>query len=237
MDEGYKTAAEFFDLDQARDRFRASCPDPAERHRRLAGHLRANVLPAERELLPLVPADDASSGGPGPEDALARSADRLLDRLSAGTPLTLEDLCGLSSCWNGAAPLRTAPAHSLSGGDPAEDPAYLREFLANTLEWLSFESTRLFHPVEKYCLLSLRLADLRPFPAWNFPLVRIVPWAHLLAADYPPPVLSPEQGRQWFAAVARARAGHTETLTRLCHAGVGESFRLLFVFPGFEQVF
>ena len=237
MEEGYKTAEEFLDLDQARDRFREALPEPAERRRRLAAHLRANVLPAERALLDLVPADDAGPGGPGPEAALDGTADRLLDGLSAGTPFTLADLCGLSGCWNGAATLRTFPARGLFGGDPAEDPTYLREFLANTLEWLSFESTRLFHPVEKYCLLSLRLADLRPFPAWNFPLVRIVPWAHLLAADYPPPVLSPEQGRQWSAAVSRARAGHTEALTRLCHAGIGESFRLLLVFPGFEQVF
>ncbi len=237
MEEGYKTAAEFLDIDRARNRFRAACPDPAERRRRLADHLRANVLPAERALLPLVPADDAVPGGRAPEEALAGTVEQLLDRLASGSPLTLEDLCALSACWNGAAPLRTAPAHSLSGEEPAEDSAYLRDFLANTLEWLSVESTRLFHPVEKYCLLSLRLADLRPFPAWNFPLVRIVPWAHLLSADYPPPVLTPGQGRQWFAAIARARAGHTEALTRLGHAGIGESFRLLLVFPGFEQVF
>ena len=237
MEEGYKTAEEFLDIDRARDRFRAACPNPAERHRRLADHLRANVLPAERALLALVPDGDAAPGGPAPEEALAAAAERLLTGLSGGRPFTLEDLSALSACWNGDAPLRTAPAFGLSGEDPAEDPAYLREFLANTLEWLSFESARLFHPLEKYCLLSLRLADLRPFPAWNFPLVRIVPWAHLLAADYPPPVLSPEQGREWFAAVARARAGHTEALTRLCHAGVVESFRLFLVFPGFEQVF
>jgi hypothetical protein len=237
MEEGFRTAEEFQDIDNARDRFRTAIPDPAERRRRLADHLRRHILPAERALLPLVPADDAAPGGPGPEEALAATADRLTDRLSAGAPLTLEDLCGLSACWNGGHPLRATPAPGFAGGDPAEDPAYLREFLANTLAWLSVESTRLFHPVETYCLLTLRLADLRPFPAWNFPLVRIVPWTHLLAADYPPPLLSPEQGRQWFADVSRARAGHTEALVRLCHAGVGESFRRLFVSLGFEQVF
>jgi len=232
----FKTREEFRDIDLARDRFRNAVPDPARRRERLADFVLREVLPAERALLARLPADDRAGNADPPPAALEQTAGDLLGLSAADAAPTLADLGRLSRHWNGDPAFRTVPAPLLAGGEPAEDPAYLAEFLSNTLAWFDAEATGPFHPVEKYGLLSLRLADLRPFPAWNVPLARIAPWTQLLAADYPPPVLAAGEGPAWFDALAEAREGRTESWIRLQHAGIRASFRLLFVFLGLEEI-
>ena len=234
METRYRTFQEYEAADRRRDRFRAAVPDPDRRRTLLRQFVRACLEPAERELLALTPADDRPDPPSDPAEALGASLDALFAFVSRERGLGVADIGALSARWNGGTAFRQHAAADLLDPVPAPDPATLEGLLANSLDWFGVGSVMMMHPVEKCNLLTIRLADLRPFPAWNFGLVRLVPWYFLVQADFPPPLLTAADAPAWRAALALGRELRTQPLAELHRRAVERAWES-FVFFGLEH--
>jgi len=234
MEMRYKTYQEYEKLDRYRDHFRQAVPEPASRLALLRRFTRVCLEPAERALAPLQPADDRVPPV-SLETALGESLDDLFNLVASGGGLGVPEIGLISRRWNGEPAFRQEEAQDLLDRVPAESPAALAGLLANSLEWFGVDSVLRMHPLEKCSLLTIRLVDLRPFPAWNFYLVRLVPWLFLVQADFPPPLLEESDVSAWREAVGRGRRLETQALAELHRQAVERAWDSLFLL-GFEHL-
>lgn len=243
----YRTRADYASLEAKFRLWRERLPDPAaRRHRLLQYTLRQDWFPqagtsvlipaADRQPLPLPPvrlleasmhillggAEVLSGGIAGSETGPALS----------GKSFTFEDLNALAGIWNNPHGLRRQPATHLLVSGAAEEYGCLPQFLQNTLEWFASESVACLHPLEQYTLMLLRLVDLRPFHAWNFPLSQLIASRWLFVAGYPPPVPAAISETLWLQGLRKGMQGDTSDLLACVRQGVEQAAGGLFVFFG-----
>lgn len=226
MDLQFHTHDEYREVDDQRDWLCRCLTASAHRRALMRQFIGRRLLPAEEGLLSLVPAGDRGDDPSRVEAALAESVEILFDCLDGtGTGLDLDSLRRLGAAWTGTTGFRRVPARQLFVELEAEEPDYLNSFLETTLQWFAESSITALHPVEKSALMTLRLLDLLPFPAWNFYLVRLISWYYLLEADILPPWPDRDAFPGWVDALQLAQAYQTANLMAITRDGVLASFR------------
>lgn len=117
----------------------------------------------------------------------------------------------------GAGQLRQHSIQALYRGQDCPDPEFIERSLENLSSWLSAESLREIHPVEKAALVLTRIVDVWPFEFGNLTVAIVLANEFLRKGGFAPFFVQPEHMKEFNTIIAQAITIETQPLVNAIH--------------------
>jgi hypothetical protein len=126
----------------------------------------------------------------------------------------------------GAGVLRTTPLAPLYRGQDCAPPEFIGRSLENFFHWMTAESFREIHAIERTALALTRIVDIWPFEFGNLTMAVVFSNVFLKQAGLAPFHVRPENREEFQAVVAKAMTIETQPLINAIYRTVKREMEL-----------
>jgi hypothetical protein len=128
---------------------------------------------------------------------------------------------------SGAGELRKTASRPLYRGHDCPEPEFIERSLENFFGWLSAESLKQIHPIERAAVILARIVDIWPFEFGNVTAAIVAANISLGQDGFSPFFVLPEHKKEFDAALGLAMTVETQPLVNAIHRTIKREMEAL----------